>query len=668
MSNDVEVKENPDIAYIKRDDIGLVIAKGLAKTYKAQPQDPVDYLANWLLNFSNVKNESNNLLERKQKMQELKDRKDLEEQNLMRDKEEELKAEKERLSRIDDFKDKVNTAEDLSDLLQDFTLYLKEHTGATGVYIGKLIKPNKPIKDDDDDKAHEDSNATEIIQYIHASPDHEFLIEKTLTPQQGLTHEVFKPDEPKEEEDKEENKEGEGDAEPKEPEKPVPKHIFCAEVVRDKRIHYFRVPRLGSYLAVELKYNSCLDESAFDSAFDDFIECETKRQEQDKEKQEYDDKIEEDKEREGEDYKEPEETKEWPQVKEKLYETKERKFVVCLDTMGQDRAFTDSQREFVLDSIQSFSDTWTRIENNNLRGDIQKRLDTFKKDKDYFDGEAAHNLAAEEEKFIDDYYDGLDDPVDEESKNERNPLLKLQFLQHKLCSDEWKKEILEFKNYRVVKFPRFWQSFFYFLGYSREEICEEGTNKLFWKKAKNKLNDGVFEKMKTYTHVGPKDKEYKRYQLLNFIEHNMDGISIEDIEQYSYVLSRLYKWLTTLIEMRKEDITKRKETKEKEREERDQALEDHKEWASKRKTAMEEARTEFVTKQAEEEANKTQEAADDKDDGEGDNEKKEPEEKPVFNEEEFYRNYDQENIEPTIPPEIVEDIDNDFEVGKEGSS
>jgi hypothetical protein len=48
------VNEHPDAAYIKRDDLGLVIAKGLAVMYKAQPQNPVDFLAKWLLNYSTV--------------------------------------------------------------------------------------------------------------------------------------------------------------------------------------------------------------------------------------------------------------------------------------------------------------------------------------------------------------------------------------------------------------------------------------------------------------------------------------------------------------------------------------------------------------------------------------------------------------------------------------
>ena len=49
---DAANKEHPDATYIKRDDIGLVIAKGLAVMYKTQPKNPVDFLAKWLLNYA----------------------------------------------------------------------------------------------------------------------------------------------------------------------------------------------------------------------------------------------------------------------------------------------------------------------------------------------------------------------------------------------------------------------------------------------------------------------------------------------------------------------------------------------------------------------------------------------------------------------------------------
>lgn len=278
--DEADGKENSDIAYIKRDDIGLVIAKGLSKLYRVQPEDPVEYLAKWMLNYSNVKSEANIQIEKKQKWQELKDRKDMEDQNNMREVEEELKKEKEKTSKIEDFKDKVGSAQDLSDMLQDFTHFLKEHTGATGVYIGKLIRPNKPIKEEDNEKAHENPEAPEIIKYIHATADHDFMVNRTLTQEQGLTHDIYKPLPAKEEDADGENKpdaaDGEGAQEAakveSEPVKPVPRHLFVPEVVREGRMHYFKVPKLGSYIAVELKYNSCLTEEAFLKAFDDFLD------------------------------------------------------------------------------------------------------------------------------------------------------------------------------------------------------------------------------------------------------------------------------------------------------------------------------------------------------------------------------------------------------------
>jgi hypothetical protein len=49
------------------------------------------------------------------------------------------------------------------------------------------------------------------------------------------------------------------------------------EVVREPRIHYYDVPKLGSYLTIKLEYQSCLSEDAFDAALQDYIEVEQKR-------------------------------------------------------------------------------------------------------------------------------------------------------------------------------------------------------------------------------------------------------------------------------------------------------------------------------------------------------------------------------------------------------
>lgn len=51
----------------------------------------------------------------------------------------------------------------------------------------------------------------------------------------------------------------------------LPKHLIVDECVREPRIHYYDVPKLGSYIAIKLEYESCLFEEAFDEAVVDYV-------------------------------------------------------------------------------------------------------------------------------------------------------------------------------------------------------------------------------------------------------------------------------------------------------------------------------------------------------------------------------------------------------------
>ena len=64
-------QEHPDAAYIKREDVGLVIAKGLAVMYKVQPKNPVDFLAKWLLNYSQVEKHQLSIADQQARVKEL---------------------------------------------------------------------------------------------------------------------------------------------------------------------------------------------------------------------------------------------------------------------------------------------------------------------------------------------------------------------------------------------------------------------------------------------------------------------------------------------------------------------------------------------------------------------------------------------------------------------
>ena len=107
-------------------------------------------------------------------------------------------------------------------------------------------------------------------------------------------------------------------------------------------MHFYRVPRLGSFMAVPLEYESCLTAAALDAAVADSIQLKKAREEQEKMRLEWEEdqeKIRDEKERAGEQY--VPEPKEWEKLEEKAFLTKKKSYVVCLDTLGQDREFTD---------------------------------------------------------------------------------------------------------------------------------------------------------------------------------------------------------------------------------------------------------------------------------------------------------------------------------------
>lgn len=52
----------------------------------------------------------------------------------------------------------------------------------------------------------------------------------------------------------------------------MPKSVYVPDVVRENRMHFFKVPRLGAYLAIKLEYDSCLNEKAYDAAVADYME------------------------------------------------------------------------------------------------------------------------------------------------------------------------------------------------------------------------------------------------------------------------------------------------------------------------------------------------------------------------------------------------------------
>ena len=155
---------------------------------------------------------------------------------------------------------------------------------------------------------------------------------------------------------------------------------------------------------------------------------------------------------------EPEE-REWEEIQEPAYPTEIKKFVICLDTMGQDRSLTKDQIDFALQTVKTYSESWTTLEQKNLKRDILQWEQTSNEEKILIDPEDApsNRFEDEENQFINDFFAEQDpeEPMDEETKQSHIPKLRWKWITNKICSDEFKKHFLDLKKFKVVKFPWF---------------------------------------------------------------------------------------------------------------------------------------------------------------------------------------------------------------------
>lgn len=62
---------------------------------------------------------------------------------------------------------------------------MQEHTGATGVYIGKLVHKKKPIAADANPDDDLDLEAPQVIQFVKASKNHASMVDTILAPEQA---------------------------------------------------------------------------------------------------------------------------------------------------------------------------------------------------------------------------------------------------------------------------------------------------------------------------------------------------------------------------------------------------------------------------------------------------------------------------------------------------
>lgn len=148
------------------------------------------------------------------------------------------------------------------------------------------------------------------------------------------------------------------------------------------------------------------------------------------------------------------------------------------------------------------------------------------------------------------------------------------------------------------------------------------------------------------------------YEKLAFIANNLDPVNEEAVDEYSIALGQLFRWLRQAVELRIDNVKDRRAKQRKMQEDRQTAIDQEAERVEKRDEELEKAKQEFTEAVAEQKAQKAQQKGSDEED-------EEPEEDPEFEEENFLLKFDDENPPIEIPPEVVEDVDNDFNLEEE---
>lgn len=161
-----------------------------------------------------------------------------------------------------------------------------------------------------------------------------------------------------------------------------------------------------------------------------------------------------------------------------------------------------------------------------------------------------------------------------------------------MVPEYWKQPFLDIKDLNIMKMPRILQALFYTLKYTREEICESGTNKLDFKRAKTMINEDLFEQMARHNPFGENTNPYPDYCKLSFIKKTIESIEEEKVDEYSVILGRIHRWITQALDLRTEDVRNRRDTIAILKHEREQAVAEDKARTEKSNAALEDKKSE----------------------------------------------------------------------------
>ena len=298
-STNINKCSDAEINFLQNSSLSKVLDRAFNELYRIRPKDPVMFLSKWLFR------ESRAIELTKKYDEDEKVRSKLEEKFLEKKRKKQIEEEKKKQEKNERKKDENSLIKEIEDC-KDFWLgfnhicqRLKELSGATGCYLGIYDLKRKKVEEDDDETGHIDPSNAKVLRYIGWNDDHNFLEGQYLEQNQGVTFDLILPQQkpPQEgEEQKNQEKQPMPQIEQKKeemPKEPELNNILIKDVVNEPRMKFFREPRLGCYLSLDLTYKTSLNYNSLLSAIKCTKEYEEAKSAQEKRKKEWSDQQEE---------------------------------------------------------------------------------------------------------------------------------------------------------------------------------------------------------------------------------------------------------------------------------------------------------------------------------------------------------------------------------------
>ena len=298
-----------EIQFLEKSDLSIVLDRAFNEVYRLRPKNPILFLSKWLTRESRARELAKKYFEDEQK------RSKIEHKFLQEEKQkqlEQLKKEQQIQLRKKDEDNLIQEIRDCKDFWLGFNHIcqrLKNLINATGCYIGIYDLKRRPVLEDDDENGHIDPSNTKVLRYIGWNDDHNFLDGKYLEQNQGVTFDLILPqqkNQPPAEGENNPNPNNNQEQKPPEGQPPVVQEkkedvkledtiqtLLIEDVVNENRINFFREPRLGCYLALDLTYKTSLSYASLLSAIQCTKNYEEAKAAQEQRKKEWSDQQEE---------------------------------------------------------------------------------------------------------------------------------------------------------------------------------------------------------------------------------------------------------------------------------------------------------------------------------------------------------------------------------------